>query len=65
MNTMNILKDDPTVNIKVSDQRDDGEAWLKRRNSKAFYQALVAPTVRQGTIGLLQVGCCPMEISRI
>lgn len=49
------LQDDPTVNLKISDQKDDGESWLKKRNAKAFYQPIVAPTVRQGTMALLQV----------
>ncbi|CAF4516984.1 unnamed protein product, partial [Rotaria magnacalcarata] len=47
--------DNPLVNIKISDQKENGEAWLKKRNAKAFYQTIVAPTVRHGTIALLQV----------
>ncbi|CAF1021877.1 unnamed protein product [Rotaria sordida] len=50
----NVILDDPSVNIKLYEQKDSGELWLKKRNSKAFYQPVVAPTVRQGTMGLLQ-----------
>ncbi|CAF4749353.1 unnamed protein product [Rotaria sp. Silwood1] len=50
----NVILDDPSVNIKLYDQKDNGELWLKKRNSKAFYQPVVAPTVRQGTMALLQ-----------
>lgn len=51
------------VNIKLCDQKDAGEAWLKKRNAKAFYQPIVAPTVRQGTMALLQVCCIAAEDS--
>ncbi|CAF2861873.1 unnamed protein product [Rotaria sp. Silwood2] len=50
----NVILDDPSVNIKLYDQKDNCELWLKKRNAKAFYQPLVAPTVRQGTMALLQ-----------
>jgi hypothetical protein len=43
------------VNIKLYDQKDQSESWLKKRNAKAFYQPIVAPSVRQGTMALLQV----------
>jgi hypothetical protein len=49
-----LFKDDPTVNI-LHDQKDESETWLKKRTAKAFYQPVVAPTVRQGAIALLQV----------
>ena len=42
------------MNIQY-DQKDESESWLKRRTTKAFYQPIVAPTFRQGTIALLQV----------
>jgi hypothetical protein len=42
------------VNIQY-DHKDETEAWLKRRTAKAFYQPIVAPTLRQGTMALLQV----------
>ena len=42
------------INI-LHDQKDESETWLKKRNPKAFYQPIVAPTVRQGTSALLQV----------
>ncbi|CAF4735619.1 unnamed protein product, partial [Rotaria magnacalcarata] len=48
-----VILDNPLVNIKISDQKENGEAWLKKRNAKAFYQTIVAPTVRHGTIALL------------
>ncbi|CAF1118554.1 unnamed protein product [Adineta ricciae] len=50
----NVVLNDPSVNIKLYDQREHGEAWLKKRNSKAFYQPVVASTLRQGTMALLQ-----------
>ncbi|CAF3821224.1 unnamed protein product [Adineta steineri] len=50
----NVVLDDPSINIRLNDQKEHGEAWLKKRNSKAFYQSIVAPTVRQGTMALLQ-----------
>ena len=37
------------------DQKDEQELWLKNRTAKAFYQFVVAPTLRQGAIALLQV----------
>ncbi|CAF4734391.1 unnamed protein product, partial [Rotaria socialis] len=49
----NVSLNDPTVNIQF-DQKDEGETWLKKRAAKAFYQPIVAPTVRQGAIALLQ-----------
>ncbi|CAF2513326.1 unnamed protein product [Rotaria sp. Silwood2] len=49
----NVILNDPTVNIQY-DQKDEGETWLKKRAAKAFYQPIVAPTVRQGAIALLQ-----------
>jgi hypothetical protein len=49
-----LFKDNPTVNI-LHDQKDESETWLKKRTAKAFYQPVVAPTVRQGAIALLQV----------
>ncbi|CAF3190851.1 unnamed protein product [Rotaria socialis] len=49
-----VILDDPLVNIKISDQKENGEAWLKKRNAKAFYQTIIAPTIRHGTIALLQ-----------
>lgn len=53
------------MNIKFCDQKDDGESWLKRRNAKAFYQAIVAPTVRQGSSALLQVSTPRFALSII
>jgi len=50
-----MFKDDPTVNIKLYEQQEPEEKWLKKPNPKAFYQTIVAPTLRQGTISLLQV----------
>jgi len=49
-----MIKDDPTVNIQY-DQKDESEIWLRKRTAKAFYQPVVAPTLRQGAIALLQV----------
>jgi hypothetical protein len=49
-----VFKDDPTVNLQY-DQKDEGETWLKKRTAKAFYQPVIAPTIRQGAIALLQV----------
>ncbi|CAF1206413.1 unnamed protein product [Rotaria sordida] len=49
----NVILNDPTVNFQY-DQKDEGETWLKKRAAKAFYQSIVAPTVRQGAIALLQ-----------
>ncbi len=49
-----MFKDQPTVNIQY-DQKDQNETWLKKRTAKAFYQPVVAPTLRQGAISLLQV----------
>lgn len=43
------------MNIRSYDQKEHDEIWLKKRNPKAFYQPIVAPTVRQGTMALLQV----------
>lgn len=43
------------MNIRLYEQKDRDEVWLKKRNPKAFYQPIVAPTVRQGTMALLQV----------
>jgi hypothetical protein len=54
MNIKLIFKDDPNVNI-LYDQKDESETYLKNRTAKAFYQPVVAPTVRQGAIALLQV----------
>lgn len=51
------------MNIKTYEQKDRDESWLKKRNRKAFYQPIVAPTVRQGTMALLQVNS--IEIHRI
>jgi hypothetical protein len=42
------------VNIKY-DQKDEGATWLKKRTATAFYQPIVAPTIRHGAIALLQV----------
>ncbi len=42
------------MNIQY-DQKDETETWLKNRTAKAFYQPVVAPTLRQGAIALLQV----------
>ncbi len=42
------------MNIQY-DQKDESEIWLKNRIAKAFYQPIVAPTLRQGAIALLQV----------
>ncbi|CAF4290377.1 unnamed protein product, partial [Adineta steineri] len=49
----NVILEDPSVNI-IYDQKDEGETWLKQRAAKAFYQRVVAPTIRQGAIALLQ-----------
>jgi hypothetical protein len=49
-----MFQDDPTVNIQY-EQKDESETWLKKRTTKAFYQPVVAPTLRQGAIALLQV----------
>ncbi len=49
-----MFKDDPTLNIQY-DQKDQSETWLKKRTAKAFYQPVVASTLRQGAISLLQV----------
>jgi len=42
------------VNIQY-EQKDESETWLKKRTTKAFYQPVVASTLRQGAIALLQV----------
>ncbi|CAF0721500.1 unnamed protein product [Didymodactylos carnosus] len=49
-----VILDDPSVNIKLCEKKDDAANWLKKRNSKAFYSTVVSRTVRQGAQALLQ-----------